>query len=69
VDREYELIGPGEAGRLLGVTSESVRRLIAQGKLAATRTVYGYRVIRREDVLDLARVRAKDRRRAAAVRR
>jgi len=50
---------PSEAGRLLGLTAASVRRLEREGTLpAAARTEGGIRLFRRPDVTALARRRA-----------
>lgn len=58
---EQELIGPGAAGQLLGVSRERVRQLIDQGRLRATRGPYGIRMIRRSEVLELVKVRDRER--------
>lgn len=58
---ERDLIGPGQAGRLLGVSRERVHQLIAAGRLSATRGPYGWRMVTRGDVLRLAEERERER--------
>jgi len=54
------LLTTAEAGRLLGLTSASVRRLERLGTLpAAARTQGGNRLFRRSEVMALARKRAR----------
>jgi excisionase family DNA binding protein len=48
-----DLIGSGEAGRLLGVKDSRIRQLIARGELKA-QTVSGHHLFRRADVEALA---------------
>jgi DNA-binding transcriptional MerR regulator len=56
---------PAEAGRLLGLVAASVRRLSSLGTLpTAATTEGGIRLFRREDVLALARHRARQTKRA-----
>lgn len=51
---------PAEAGRLLGLTAASVRRLEREGNLhVAARTEGGNRLFRRADVTALQRRRAR----------
>ncbi len=59
---ERDLIGPGQAGRLLGVSRERVHQLIRAGRLAATRGPYGWRMVSRVDVLRLAEEREREQR-------
>jgi hypothetical protein len=55
LDREGWLT-PAEAGRLLGLTPASVRRLCDQRRLVVIRTPLG-RLVRRDSVLALAALR------------
>jgi excisionase family DNA binding protein len=56
---------PAEAGRLLGLTAASVRRLERVGTLpAAAMTEGGIRLFRRAEVLTFNRQRARDRKEA-----
>ena len=48
-----ELLGPSEAGRQLGVSSQWVRRLVERGELPGMKTSIGT-LVRREDVERLA---------------
>jgi excisionase family DNA binding protein len=53
---------PAEAGRLLGLTAASVRRLEKVGALpAAATTEGGIRLFRRAEVLTFARQRTRER--------
>jgi excisionase family DNA binding protein len=53
---------PAEAGRLLGLTAASVRRLERVGALpAAATTEGGIRLFRRAEVLTFGRQRARER--------
>ncbi len=50
-----ETYGTGEAAELLGVSTDTVGRWIDSGKLRATRTAGGRRVIEGADLAELAR--------------
>lgn len=64
-----ELILPSQAGRILGVSSQHVRRLVDDGHLPAQRGPYGMRMIPRRAVEKMAEERAhRERDRALAVR-
>ena len=56
-----ELMTPTEAGRLLGVSADTVRTLSRQGRLATLRTAGGQRLFQRVDVEQLKLERAKAR--------
>ena len=53
-DTQTELISIGEAGRLLGVSADTLRRWDAAGKLTAVRTIGGQRRFRRDEIEALA---------------
>ena len=55
---DVDLLLPSAAGRLLGVSSTTIRNWIYAGKLPAIRLSGGVRAIRREDVEQLAGERA-----------
>ncbi len=46
-----DLLSPGDAGRLLGVSTERVQQLDREGKLPALRDSAGRRLFRKADVL------------------
>jgi excisionase family DNA binding protein len=52
-----DLLLLSEAARLLGLSSAAVRQLCDSGRLPAVRSEKGVRIIRREDVLILRRLR------------
>jgi hypothetical protein len=58
-EADAELVGAGQAGRLLGVSRERVHQLIAAGRLAATRGPYGWRMVSRAEVLALVEERKR----------
>jgi excisionase family DNA binding protein len=49
-----QLLSTGNVARRLGVSSEFIRKLAREGKLAAMRTAGGQRIFRGEDVERLA---------------
>lgn len=53
-DTQTELVSIGEAGRLLGVSADTLRRWDAAGKLTAVRTIGGQRRFRRDEIEALA---------------
>jgi excisionase family DNA binding protein len=57
-----QLLSTGDVARRLGVSSEFIRKLARDGKLAAMRTAGGQRIFRGKDVERLAaeRERQKD---------
>jgi len=54
-DRGDELLSPGEAARLLGVDTSTLRRWAEAGKITARVTEGGHRRFRRADVEALAK--------------
>lgn len=56
----------GEAARLLGLSSDMVRRLEDHGRLPAQRTTNGVRLLRRGDVEGLAAERTREEQNAKA---
>lgn len=50
---DYALIRPAEAARLAGVDIRTLARWVADGRLAARRTVGGQRRYRRADIIRL----------------
>lgn len=65
--KEREIL-VSEAGRVLGLSKDAVRRLVDRGVLRARR-VSGIRLLLREDVERLAEERARKRRATALVGR
>lgn len=61
-----DLMHSSEAGRILGLSSEMVRKLANQKRLPAQRTTSGVRMYRRADVERLRIEREKDQAAAAA---
>jgi excisionase family DNA binding protein len=57
-----DLMTAADAGRILRVSSDMVRVLAKGGQLKFTSTVGGVRLFRREDVEQLAKVRANGKR-------
>ena len=57
-----QLLSTGDVARRLGVSSEFIRKLARDGKLAAMRTAGGQRIFRNEDVERLAADREKQKR-------
>jgi excisionase family DNA binding protein len=57
-----QLLSTGDVARRLGVSSEFIRKLAREGKLAAMRTAGGQRIFRNEDVERLAADREKQKR-------
>ena len=53
-----DLMTAVDAGRILGVSVDTVRLLAKEGRIPFMSTVRGVRLFRRADVEDLARVRA-----------
>jgi len=56
-----DLIGTGQAARLLGISSERVRAIVREGGLAAVARTSVGSVYRRADVEALAEKRARER--------
>lgn len=50
----------GEAAELLGVSADTVRRLVDSGRLPARRDEHGHRVVAGADLAGYARARAED---------
>ena len=55
----------GQAAKTLGVSVDTVRRMVDDGRLVAVRTTGGQRLIEGESLAALAKPRRKDRREAA----
>ena len=49
-DAHDDFLGPGEAGRLLGVSPKTVARWASQGLIPAIVTLGGHRRFRRTDI-------------------
>ncbi|HLG74673.1 MAG TPA: MerR family transcriptional regulator [Chloroflexota bacterium] len=60
-----ELLLPGEAARLLGLTPAGVKAIEARGQLRGFRTSGGYRLYQRTDIMALAERREQQRRERA----
>ncbi len=54
-----DLLSPGDAGRLLGVSTERVQQLDREGRLPALRDSAGRRLFRKTDVLRFKAKRAR----------
>src|SRR5213078_925055 len=55
----------GQAAKTLGVSVDTVRRMVDDGRLVAVRTTGGQRLIEGESLAALAKPKRKDRREAA----
>ena len=57
-DTQPELLSIGEAGRILGVSTDTLRRWDAEGKITAVRTLGNQRRFRRSEIDALAGIKA-----------